>query len=614
MPDHPPRNVRALPTALARIKQGLTIAEAQRRIDTLVASLQKRFPGDYPSDTKWRIRLVPLKESIMGSVRQPLILLLAAMGFVLVIGCVNIANLLLARANTRGREMAIREALGAGWSRLTRQLLTESLLLSMAGGMIGLAILLLAQGFLVRLVPQTIPRFNDLSISWGVLGFALIASLVCGLIFGLAPAWQIRSGELTHALKLEGRGSTGSIQQRRTRSLLVVTEFALSLVLLIAAGLLLHSFWDLLNARLGFDPESVMTVKTRLPYPNDVKTDVYPTAIQQTPFFREVLRRCRGLPGVQEAAFGDLGSLPLGHDRNNQNPPVSLIIEGQEVQSNDPPLVDESRASPEYFHLMGMTLLRGRLFNDFDDPAAEPVAVINESMAQTFWPNDNPLGKQIKLSRRATSWTRIVGIVGNVRSETLEDANIPQIYSNLYQRGAKHLVIFLRGKLDSAAPELVRKEVQSIDPTIPVFAARPLHETVAASLSQRRFSMEMVALFALIALLLAAFGIYGVISYIVTERTHEIGIRLALGARHSTILRMVLSQGLRLAFSGAAIGVVCAVIVGRFMQNLLYGIKPTDPLTFTAVVFLLTGISLLACYFPARRAMRVNPMIALRHE
>ncbi|HEY2103729.1 MAG TPA: ABC transporter permease [Chthoniobacterales bacterium] len=611
--DHPPRSGRNLPTALARIKSGLTIGAAQNRVDALVASLQKQFPGDYPTEAGWRIRLVPLKESVVGNVRQSLILLLAAVGLVLLIGCVNIANLLLARASARGREMAIRQSLGAGQARLTQQLLTESLLLSLLGGAAGLAALFAMKDFLLRLVPENLPRLNEISISWGLLGFALGASLLAGTIFGLAPVLHARRLDLVHMLKQETRGSTSSRQQARTRRVLVITEFALSLVLMIAACLLLRSFWDLLNVRLGFKPESVMTIKTRMPYPNDPKVDTYPTASQQSPFFREVLHRCKALRGVEETAFGDLGALPLGHDRNNQTPPVPMVLEGR--PSNEAPLVDESIVSPGYFHLMGMTLLRGRLFNDSDTDKTDLVAVINEAMAQTYWPNQNALGKQVKLSRRATAWTTIVGIVANARTESLENARVPQIYSSLYQRGAKHLAIFLRGHVDTATiPEEVRAVVQSIDPTLPVFGAQTLTETVSASLAQRRFSMQIVALFALTALLLAALGIYGVISYIVSERTHEIGIRLALGAQNTNIMQLVLRQGLGLAIAGAGVGLIGALIVSHLMTGLLYGVAPTDPVTFAGVAVLLLGVAMLACYIPARRAMRIDPLLALRYE
>ncbi len=613
--DHPLRNRRNLPTAIARLKPGLTMKDAQGRVDALVAALQKQFPGDYPRQARWTVRLVPLKEIVVGNVRQSLILLLGAVGLVLVIGCVNIANLMLARASVRGREMAIRQALGAGRTRLTQQLLTESLLLSLLGGIAGLAILFLTKDFLIRLVPENLPRLNDISISWGVLLFALGASLVAGVIFGLAPALRAGRLDIIHMLKLEGRASTGCRDQARTRRVLVITEFALSLVLIIAASLLLRSFWDLLNVHLGFNPENVMTVKTRLPYPNDPKNDVYPTAAQKTPFFREILRRCRTLPGVAEAALGDFGAIPLGHDRNNQTPPLPLILEGRETQDNDAPLVDESVVAPEYFHLMDMVLRGGRLFTDFDNEKAPEVVVINEAMAKTYWPNEDPLGKHLKLSRKATSWSTVVGIVADARAESLEESRVPVVYTNLYQRGAHHLAIFLRGHLDTAAiPDEVRKQVQSVDPTLPVFGAQMLNETVSASLSQRRFSMEIVALFALTALLLTGLGIYGVISYIVSERTHEIGIRLALGAERRDILQMILRQGVGLAFAGAAVGLVGAVVVSHLMTGLLYGVRPTDPLTFAGVALLLIAVAMLACYIPARRAIRVDPLVALRYE
>ena len=613
--DHPLRSARNLPTAIARLKPGLTIAAAQGRVDALVESLKKQFSGDYPAEMGWRIRLVSLKESVVGNVRQTLIMLLVAVGLVLFIVCVNVANLLLARGSARTREIAIRRALGAGQSRLTRQLLTESLLLAFFGGAIGLGFLFLTKDFLLNLVPGTLPRLNEISINWTVLLFALAASLLCGIIFGLAPALSARRLDLTHALKREGRASTGSPEQARTRRALVITEFAMSLVLMIAAGLLLHSFWDLLNAHLGFNPKDVMTIKTRMPYPNDAKVDVYPTAAQQTPFFREVLRRCRKLTGVEEAAMGDLGALPLGHDRNNQNPPIPMMIEGRQTESNQAPLVDESIISPEYFHLMGMTLRRGRMFTDLDKHDAEPVAVINESMAKTFWPNEEPIGKHIKLTRRANVWITIVGVVANARTESLENTDIPQVYTNLYQRGAKHLAIFLRGHLDAAViPEKVRKQVQSVDSTLPVFGAEMLSATVSASLDQRRFSLEIVGLFALTALLLAAIGIYGVLSYLVSERTHEIGIRLALGAERRTILQMLLRHGLGLAITGAAVGLVCALLLSNLMAGALYGIRPTDPVTFGIVIFIFIAVALLACYLPARRATKVDPIVALRCE
>jgi predicted permease len=614
-PAPPPlRSNHFLPETIARVRTGLTIEAAQSQLDALVAALQKQFPADYPEQSGWRVRLVPLKETVVGNVRQSLILLLGAVGLVLLISCVNVANLLLARASARGREMAIRQAIGAARERLISQLITEGLLLSLLGGIVGLAVLFCAKAFLLRILPESLPLLNEVSINWAVLLFALAASLVTGTIFGLAPALQTGGLNLIPMLKREGRGSTGSGEQARIRRALVVTEFALSLVLMIAAGLLLRSFADLLNVRPGFDPQNVMAVRTWLPVPNDPTTDIYGTAAQEAPLLREILRRGATLPGVKEIAVGDVAAIPLGHARKDLNP-SPLILEGHETPGDQPLLVDRSVVTPEYFHLLGMTLLRGRLFSESDDDKSPAVAVINEAFARKHWPNENPVGKRLKLSPESPAWTSVAGVVADARTESLAEGTIPQIYLCAYQRPAKDLAIFVRGRLDTAAiPVQLREQVQSVDAELPVFGAQTLNDLVSASLSERRFSMEMVGLFALTALLLAGLGIYGVISYMVRERTHEIGIRLALGAQSANIMQMVLRQGLRLAVAGAAFGLVCALVVSHLMAGLLYGVRPTDPLTFVGVALLLIGVALLACYIPARRAIRVDPLVALRHE
>ena len=613
-PAPPPlRNSRFLQTAIARIKPGLTIAAAQSRVDALVAALQKQFSVDYPLQSAWKVRLVPLKEAVVGNVRESLILLLGAVGLVMLIGCVNIANLLLARASARGREMAIRQALGAARKRLMSQLLTESLLLSLAGGIVGLAILYGTKNLLLQMVPDSLPQLNEVSIDWSVLLFALVASLVAGAIFGLAPALHAGRLDLIPMLKQEGRGSTGSGEQARTRRVLVVTEFALSLVLMIAAGLLLRSFWDLLSVQPGFNPQSVMVVRTWLPVPNDPATDVYGTAAQEALLLREILRRGRTLPGVEEVAIGDVAAVPLGHGWRDLNP-YPLMLEGREAHGGETPLVNRSTVTPEYFHLLGMSLLRGRLFNESDNDQAPQSAVINEAMARKYWPDGDAVAKRFKRPSDS-SWTTVIGVIADARTESLAESAVPEIYLCAYQRRPKDLAIFLRGRLDAAAiPVDLREQVQSVDPGLPVFGAQTLDEAVSASLSSRRFSMEMVGLFALTALLLTGLGIYGVISYIVSERTHEIGIRLALGAQRRSILRMVLRQGLGLAIAGAAVGLVCALIVSHLMTGLLYGVRPIDALTFAGVALLLVGVALLACYIPARRAIRVDPLVALRYE
>ncbi|HYB52514.1 MAG TPA: ADOP family duplicated permease, partial [Thermoanaerobaculia bacterium] len=455
MVDHPPRGGRNLPTAVARLKPGLTLEAAQKRLDALVASLQQQFPADYPAQSRWTVRLLPLKERLVGNVRRSLVLLLAAVAVVLLVGCVNLTNLLLARSSARGREMAVRQALGAGRRRVMSQLLTESLLLSVAGGMLGLAILFSARVFLLRLMPESLPRLNEVSISGTVLLFALGASFLAGVIFGLAPAWRAGRFDLAPALKEAARGWTGSGEQTRSRTVLVITEFALSLVLLVAATLLLRSFWDLANACLGFNPQNVMALRTRLPYPNDPKIDRYRTPEQEEPFFHELLRRSAGLPGVAEAALGDTASIPLDESLRDlkliSEGQLFMTFEGRGQDSDRPTVVERSSVTPEYFHLLGLPLRRGRMFDQRDTVATPQVALVNEAFARTYWPNQDPLGKRFRKAKEGSPWVTVIGLIADARTRSLAQASVPQIYLDLYQSGGKRLAIFLRGHLDAAA-------------------------------------------------------------------------------------------------------------------------------------------------------------------
>ena len=596
--------------AIGRVKTSLTIAQAQSRIDALVHTLRAKYPADYPPQGEWTIRLLPLRDSVVGDVRQSLLFLFGAVALVLVTGCVNIANLLLARASARGREMAVRQALGGATTRLTRQLLTESIVLSVLGGVAGLAVLLVAKKDLVRLVPPSIPRLTEITIDWPVMLFAFGIALVAGALFGLAPALQVRRLDLTRVLKQEGRGSTASGEQARARHVLVIGELALSLVLMVASAMLVRSFWNLTHASLGFDSRGVTVVRTRLPYPNDPKEDLYPTAADETPFVREVVTRLSALPGVQDVALGTSSSIPLDHPEQDQNI-LRVLFEGR--PSEQPSFVTGAIVMPEYFHLLGVPLLRGRLLSEHDDAKSPFAAVINESAARAYWPNEDPLGKRLKLSPLAPAWTTVVGIVADARTESLENARVPVIYASIYQRSAKHLAIFLRGHVTASIGDQVRGVVQSINAALPVFGLTTLDDVVSASLGARRFAMEMLALFAVTALLLAGLGIYGVISYMVSERTHEIGVRLALGARPPDVMRMVVWKGLTLAIAGGALGLVGAAGVMHALSGLLYGVRPTDPLTFGIVVVVLTTIALVACYVPARRAVSVDPIVALRY-
>ena len=618
-PAPPPMRGTRFPfETIARLQPGLSPEAAQGRLDALVASLKKQYPADYPSQGAWTLHLTPLAATLVGNVRQSLILLFGAVGLVLLISCVNVANLLLARASARGREMAVRQALGAARMRLIRQLLTESLLLFVLGGITGFAVLFCARKFLLQFVPESLPRLNDISINWGVLAFAIVVSVAAGTIFGLAPAWITSRLNLTATFRQEGRGSNGSRQRSRLRHVLVIGELALSLVLMVAAGLLLRSFWDLFKVQLGFNPTRVVAVETSLPNPNDPKTDIYRTATQEAVLLREVLRRNRTIPGVEETAVSDQAAIPLGHGQSDRSM-IPLVREGQEVQSSQPPLIDTLIVSPEYFHLLGMTLLHGRLFVDQDLEATPLIAVINQAAARTYWPNQDPVGKRVhlldRLGRARPDWTTIVGVIADARTESLADAGIPQMYLDIYQRPFKFLAFYLRGQVDPAAISAqVRTQIQAVDPELPVFRAETLDDVLSSSLSVRRFSMEMVALFAATALLLAGLGIYGTISFLVNEQSREIAIRLALGAQRRAILKMVLRHGLTLAAVGAGVGLVGAFIVSHLMAGLLYGVSPYDLSTFAGVTAVLTAVAIAASYVPALRAMRLDPNTTLHSE
>lgn len=610
-PD-PKRDSRLGLGVIARLEPGLSLARAQGRLNALVASLQKQYPADYPTQADWSIRLLPLNEEVVGNLRQSLLLLFAAVGLVLLIGCVNVANLVLARASSRSREIAVRHALGATRSRLMRQLLAENLLLSLLGGIAGLATLACTKPLLLRMVPESFPRLNEIAMDWTVLGFAFAVTIAAGAIFGLAPIRLMSSLDVMKAVRQEGRGSTGSADRAHARRILVITEFALSLVLMISAGLLLRSFWQLFKVQLGFSPDHILSVQTWLPVPNDPSTDIYRTAGQESVLLREILRRNGALPGVTEVAVGNLAALPLGHGRDDLRV-LPFVREGRETQANQAPRVQTGIVSPGYFHLLRMTLLRGRVFSEEDVETTPAVAVINESMARAFWPGEDPLGKRFKLT--GARWITVAGVIGDARTESPSQAGIPEAYLSIYQWRAKELAMFLRGQLDvGATADRVREQVQSVNTELPVFAAESLDQVFSDSLSARRFSLEIVALFAVTALLLAGLGIYGTISYVVGEQTRDIGVRLALGANRRAILAMVLRQGLSLSMAGALFGLAGAFIVTRLMAGLLYGISPVDPLTFLTVTAVLTGVALAACYVPARRAMQVDLLKALHYE
>jgi putative ABC transport system permease protein len=611
--NNPPRNVRMLPGAIARLKPGVNVRQAQARLDSLVSRLREEFPKDYPAESGWAVRLLPAHDSLVGGARATLLVLLGAVGLVLLIGCVNIANLMLARSSARQREMAIRLALGAARRRLVMQLLTESLLLSLAGGAVALLAVVWLLGLLVRFVPADIPRLHEVGFDGGVLLFVFGVSLLTGVLFGLVPALQASRPDLTVNLKEGGKGSGSGLRGQRFRGALVVTEVALSLVLMIAAGLLLRSFGRLMEVDAGFDPRHVLMARIWLPVPNNPELDPYRPVPKRAAFVREVLRRASALPGVQHAAVGSGNAVPLLGPHGTG----TFTIEEKAESDAQRPTAQFSSVSPDYFRALGTPLVRGRFFAETDSDEAQRVALIDEAAARRFWGSEDPVGRRIKPGGRGSNapWMTVVGVVGDIKSEGFDQPDQPHLYFPALQNPSYAMAVYLRAEGDpKTLTQALRQEVQAVDPNLPVFGERTMEEVVAGSLAQRRFALQVVGGFGVLALLLAGIGIYGVVAYSVSQRTREIGIRLALGASSGAILRWVFGQGMRLTLLGLGAGLVGAFALTRLLRGLLFGVETTDPLTYAGLALLLAAVALLACYVPARRATRVDPMVALRYE
>jgi putative ABC transport system permease protein len=532
---------------------------------------------------------------------------------VLLIGCVNIANLLLARASGRQREMAIRLALGAGRRRLIVQLLTESLVLAFLGGAVALLIVASVMNLLLSVVPTDIPRLNEVGINFTVLGFVFLVSTLTGLLFGLVPALQASRPDVVGKLKEGSQGSGFGAHHHRFRSALVVVEFALSLVLMIGAGLLLRSFGRLLEVKPGFDPHNVLLARIWLPVPNNPDLDPYRPPAKRAAFVKEVLRRTSALPGVQYAAIGGGNSVPLIGPHNAG----TFTIEDKPVTDANVPRAQLSAVSADYFRALGTPLVRGRSFAAGDDEQAPRVAVIDEALAQRFFPDQDPIGRRLKQGPGTSKapWMTIVGVVGNIKSDGFDQPDQPHLYVAILQSPQYAMAVYLRTDTNpTSLTQPLRQQVQAVDPNLPLFGERAMDDLVSASLAQRRFAMQVVGLFGALALLLAGIGIYGVMAYSVSQRTREIGIRLALGASRGAIMRWVLRQGMNLTLAGVVVGVIGALVATRLLRSLLFGVAPTDLITYAGLALLLAVVALLACYIPARRATRVDPMIALRYE
>jgi putative ABC transport system permease protein len=610
-PVPPLRSVRMLPGAIARLKPGLSVAEAQARLETFDAGLARDYPTDYPPAAGWAPRLVSVQEDLTGNARSELFVLFAAVGFVLLIACVNLANLLLARGSGRQREIAIRLALGAGRVRLIAQLLTESVLLSFVSGCVALLTVVWLKSALLKFAPPDLPRLNEVTISASVLFFAFLVSILTGIIFGLAPALQGASPNQITSLREGSRGSGSSKRQMRVSSALVASEVALSLILLVGAGLFLRSFWQILQVRSGFNSHNVVTARIWLSVPNDPSQNRYLTVPKRAAFMREVLRRVSALPGVQEASIGGGGSLPLVRSRNQ----IPFTIEGRPADSEHSPVAELAAVSPGHFRVLEIPILSGRNFTDFDDDKALPVAIVDQTLARQYWPNESPIGRRVKSGpiQSTNPWLNIIGVVGDVKTDSLELQEAPHIYLSDFQAPAYNSVIYLRTAGDPGTlGDAIRREIEAVDPNVPVYAVRTMEDVIARSMAERRFALQILGFFAGVALLLAAIGIYGVMAYTFSQRRREIGIRMALGAQPRDILRMALSEGMTLVAVGLGSGLVGALILTRFLRSLLYAVSPNDPLTFAALPVLLAAVALLACFVPARRATQVDPLVALR--
>ncbi|HKO61518.1 MAG TPA: ABC transporter permease, partial [Pyrinomonadaceae bacterium] len=588
---------------VARLKPGVTMSQAQAEMSTIASRLEQQYPD---SNTNVGSEVVPMQEYLVGDVRRPLLIFLGAVGLVLLIACANVANLLLARAAVRQKEIALRVALGANRWRLVRQFLTESILLGLLGGIVGLLLALGGLRLLTAFIPPGILQIKNISIDLNVLGFTILISLLTGLIFGLAPAVQSSSLSPNDTLKEGGRGSVTG-RGNRIRGGLIVTEVAISLVLLIAAGLLINSFLRLRNVDPGFPTNNLLTMRVSLPALK------YGEPAQRAAFFTELNRRLENVPGVRSSAVTT--NLPLYLQANSTN----IRIEGRpEPPPNQAPIINTRVISPGYFETMGIPLLSGRQLTDQDTDDSPNVTVISDTMSRNYWPGENPIGKRISFGQVETDadWFQIVGVVKDVRQSDLITEIKPQLYVS-YQQVAffvpRDLVVKTEVDPMSMAAT-VRKTIWEIDKDQPVSNIRTMDQIASESVGRQRFSMLLFAIFAGVALLLAAVGIYGVVSYSVTQRRGEFGIRMALGAQKSDVLKLTIGKALKLVLLGVIVGLAGAFALTRLMSSLLFGVGATDPATFAAITLVLVGVGLLASYIPARRATKVDPLVALRYE
>ena len=593
-------------TALARMRPGVTLEQAQADLAGVTATFKAEYPGNYR--TGFTATLRPLQDDIVGDTARPLLILLGAVGLVLLIACANVSNLLLARAASRRKEIALRTALGASRGRLVRQLMTESVLIALAGGVLGLVVASWSMDLLIGLAPDTIPRLREVALDRRVVAFTALVSLATGVLFGIVPALRASGAALNEVLKDGGRSGESTMHGRAGR-LLVVSEVALSLVLLIGAGLLVHSFARVQDVEPGFDARSMLTLRLALPESR------YTTFEQGDRFFDSLFAALRARPGVEAVAAAN--ALPFSGGGGSR----TFHIEGREPKRpEDQPEEQVRIVTDGYFQAMRIPIVKGREFSDRDRLSAPRVAVVNEALARKHWPGETAIGRRVSFSRNEPHWYEIVGVVANIKHRGLDAADQPELYVPYRQPlfsnwTVRPMQVVVRTTGDPViAASTVRQDVARIDAEQPISDVRTMDDRIGRSLAARRFNMILLAVFASLALTLAGIGIYGIVAYAVTERTHEIGVRLALGAQRRDVMAMIVAQGMAMAAAGVAVGVVSALLLTRLMTSLLFGVSAADPVTFAAIPLLLAAVAFVACYVPARRGTRVDPLVALRTE
>jgi len=602
------RSYRRLEGALARLQPGVSIGQAQSRLDDFAVAIAQQFPDGYPPTDGWRPRVVPLHDDIVSGVAAPMMVLLAGVGLLLLVACVNVAHLVMARASARRPEMAVRLALGATRGRLASQLATESALLAFAGGALGVLVASWGVRGLVALAPGRIPRLDAVSLDIAAVAVTLGISLVVTAIFTFGPAWQLRRAASAPALRDASLRATDG-RAGVARNLLVAAEVAMATVLLVGAGLFIRTVAGMLDVPVGFETRHLLTARISLPRPNDASLAVYLDADRRAAFYREAASRVGALPGVERAAVSS--QIPLG----GFNRPLFVEIDApRSQQAGLRPVMHQFQISPGYFETMGVPIVRGRGFTAVDRAGAESVAIISEAAMRRFWPEGDPVGQRLRLGPNAP-WMTIVGVAGDVLNRRLTEPPQPILYQPIEQSSdlAAALVVRTRASVTGLG-EAIAAAIASVDPGVPVHAVRTMEDLIEAAVAQRRFLMRMLMVFGATATALALLGIYGVMAYSVARRTREIGIRLAIGARRADVAGLVLRRSLALTAAGIAAGLAASLVLARLVQSQLFGVEPFDPLTMAAVLALMVLVAAAAAWLPARRAARVDPASVLRAQ